>query len=681
MVVSNIDKSVSYQELKRVDPDDLSKESNLYQIEAKDIDIIIAIGRPKNTFADKNITYFPIYLVKHNNKVIQIGVYEIPSTNIMDYNDEKSELDVTRLNDPLLYTFATKDMINNLRLVPEDELMSKKEKEKAKEKEKEKEKANLKEKSNRPEAIVTEILIPQVRRDIFTARTNANIPEQLKPETSKDAANIREKYHKGENDIWTQRFMKNKNYVLIDNEGGGHCLFATIRDAFQSIGQDTTVDKLRNKISSEVKQDTYNDYKQRYIMYSNELTETKAESIRLKKEYDDYQLKLGSTIDRNQQLIIANAAKDTKIKWNRLKNEYEYAKENIKDVNFMKDVNNLEDLKKIMRTCGFWGDDWAINTLERILNIKLIILSSGIYNNGKGDVNNVLQCGSFVDPLIESRGEFNPEMYIIIDHTGAHYKLIGYKHKLIFSFKEIPYDIKRMIVDKCMERNAGIFSFIPDFVTLNASISGKGVQSPKFDELGEAKIMNLYDDNIIFSFNPISSDKHKPGKGTGEKIPVALEQQFAQLSKIPDWRKKLDRFWVQPFILNNHTWASVEHYYQASKFKKNSDQNFYLTFSLDSSTDLSKDPHMAKAVGSESGKYKGELIRPKTIILDPDFFTRRAQKELNDANTAKFTQIPDLRQVLVETKNAKLVHYKRGHEPEVMDDMMILRDKLTKHDL
>ena len=47
MVVSKIDSSVSYQELKRVDPADLSKESNLYQIESMGIDIIIAIGSPK----------------------------------------------------------------------------------------------------------------------------------------------------------------------------------------------------------------------------------------------------------------------------------------------------------------------------------------------------------------------------------------------------------------------------------------------------------------------------------------------------------------------------------------------------------------------------------------------------------------------------------------------------------
>ena len=685
MVVSKIDSSVSYQELKRVDPTDLNKESNLYQIEARGIEIIIAIGSPKNTFANKNITYFPIYLVKHNNKVIQIGVYEIPSTDIMDYNNEESELDVSRLNDPLLYTFATKEMIDKLRLVPEDETALKKvrekeEKEKTKAKDKEKEKGQEKEKEPGAKSSITEILIPQIRRDIFIARINANIPEKLKTETEKIATKIREKYHMGDKDLWIQSFMKNKNYVLIDNEGAGDCLFATIRDAFQSIGQDTTVTKLRDKIANDVKQNVFDEYIKRYTMYSNELLNTKSESIKLKNEYDSLQVKLGSTIDRNQQLIIMNAAKDTKKKWDRLKNEHEYAKSNIRDVAFMKDVKTLEDLKRIIRTCSFWGDEWAINTLERILNIKFIIFSSYIYNNGKGDVNNVLSCGTTVDPLIELNQTFNPEFYIMVDHTGSHYKLIGYKHKQILSFKEIPYDIKRMIVDKCMERNAGVFSFIPDFKTLHLSDTGtgKGVQLPNFDELGEAKIMNLYDDNIVFCFNPKSADKPMPGKGNGEKIPVNLEQQFAQLVKNTDWRKKLDRFWVQQFILNNHTWASVEHYYQASKFKKNSDQNFYLTFSLDSGTELSKDPHMAKAVGSESGKYKGELIRPSSVVIDTDFFSRRAQKDLNEANTAKFTQLPDLRSALVETKNAKLVHYKRGHAPEVMDDLMILRDKLAK---
>jgi predicted NAD-dependent protein-ADP-ribosyltransferase YbiA (DUF1768 family) len=676
MVVSKLDSSVSYQELKRVDPSDLSKQSSLYLIEAMGHEIIIAIGGPKNTFADKNITYFPVYLVKHNNKVIQIGVYEIPSTNIMDFMDETSELDVSRLNDPLFYTFATKDMIEKLRLVPEDDVSV----EKIKAKEAKEVKESKESKASKKSATITEILIPQIRRDVFTARVSANLPEKLKQETAKEAKSIRQKYHKGDKDTWVQRFMSNKNYTLIDNEGKGDCLFATIRDAFQSIGQDTTVGKLRNKIANEVKQNMYDEYKQRYLMYSNELASTKAQSIKMKKDYEGLQLKLASTIDHNQQLIISSEAKKTLKLYNILKNEHQFAKENIEDVKFMKDVNNLEDLKKIMRTCAFWGDEWTLNTLERILNIKFIVLSSDIYDNGKGDVNNVMQCPMAVDPLIEMKKEFTPEYYIIIDHTGDHYKLIGYKHKMIFSFKEIPYDIKRMIVDKCMERSVGIYTYIPDFVGLNGSDKGLGlgVQKPTFDELGEAKIMNLYDDNIVFEFNSKSNKKRTPGRGAGEKIPVELEQQFAQLANIPDWRKKLDRSWIQPFVLHNHRWASVEHYYQASKFRKNPDQNFYLSFSLDSGTDTSKDPHIAKAAGSESGKYKDELLRSTNIKEDVDF-DRRKQKELNDANVAKFTQNKDLAQALIETKNAKLLQYNRAANPDVEDDLMILRDKLANN--
>jgi hypothetical protein len=87
---------------------------------------------------------------------------------------------------------------------------------------------------------------------------------------------------------------------------------------------------------------------------------------------------------------------------------------------------------------------------------------------------------------------------------------------------------------------------------------------------------------------------------------------------------------------------------------------------------------MAKGAGGSTGKYKNEHIRPKTVTVDPDFFLKRATREMDRANTEKYKQNPELSVALVETKNAKLVLYRRGKEPEVLDDLMILRDKIFK---
>ena len=128
----------------------------------------------------------------------------------------------------------------------------------------------------------------------------------------------------------------------------------------------------------------------------------------------------------------------------------------------MKEVTNLAEFKEKLKTCYFWAETWAINTLESYLNIKMIILSSQNYANR--DSHNVLLCDTgFVNDSVLKQDSFEPDYYIITDYTGSHYKLITYKDNHIFSFNQIPDKIKNMIVKKCMEKNSGIYSFIPNF--------------------------------------------------------------------------------------------------------------------------------------------------------------------------------------------------------------------------
>ena len=680
MVVSKLEKDVNYPELKRIDPSDLGQQSTLYQIDLFNMDIIIAMGGPKNTFADKNITYYPVYLIKHNNKAIQIGVYEIHTTNNLDYLDADMSVDIEKLGDPLLYTFTTKSFIDKLRLIPEeDEEEKEKEKEKERERERKKEKAKSKEKEttkNKDKQITEDVLIPQIRKDIFTARVGAVIPELLKLEQSKHDKDIRDKYHRSTGDTWIQIFMSNTNYTITDNEGGGDCFFSVIRDAFLNIGQETTVRQLRNKLVNEVNQEIFTKFRNLYDMYADEVKNTSEQSILMKKENDQIKEQLLSTIDHAEQLRLKQRGDELQRAFNRLKREHNLAKENMKEFKYMKNITNLASFREFVKSRDFWAEDWSISVLERILNVKFIILHSNIHS--QGDKENVLQCSN-VDPILTSRGEFTPEYYIMLDYTGDHYKLIGYKHKKIFSFKELPYGIKKMVVNKCLERNSGGFSLIPDFQSFKSELMGSIPQKPiVFDDLGDAKIMGLYDDDIVFQFYKDSSNRFRPGKGSGEKIPPEKLIEFAQLHAIQDWRKKLDDYWIQPFAIDNNTWSSVVHYYQASKFKKNNPELF-LSFAIESGTELSRDPDMAKAAGSKTGKYNKTLIRPKTVEIDPDFYLGRAKDEMSKAQYAKFSQNDDLKEVLLDTKNAKLEHFRRGQDPETYDGLMIIRNKLSQN--
>jgi predicted NAD-dependent protein-ADP-ribosyltransferase YbiA (DUF1768 family) len=247
-----------------------------------------------------------------------------------------------------------------------------------------------------------------------------------------------------------------------------------------------------------------------------------------------------------------------------------------------------------------------------------------------------------------------------------------------------------------LETQSGAFCLIPQFKLFQRELGIRVDEIPNesLDDLLEEVHMDaassgssnrynrtngahLYTPDIVFQCYSNSNPNALPGAGAGERIPETEKIHFHKLTTFDNWRRKLSNSWNEPFMLDNHSWQSVDHYYQGSKFKNNN-REFYLKFSLDSRSELSADPILAKAAGSKSGKLNHKtIIRPSKITIDPDFFNNnRSEREIENALFAKFSQNKNLKDLLLATRNAKLVHYQRGSPPEINNPLMRVRHKL-----
>tara|TARA_Y100000389_G_scaffold19803_1_gene17167 strand:+ start:4797 stop:6605 length:1809 start_codon:yes stop_codon:yes gene_type:complete len=290
--------------------------------------------------------------------------------------------------------------------------------------------------------------------------------------------------------------------------------------------------------------------------------------------------------------------------------------------------------------------------------------------------------GSIIDPP-ESR---NPD-YVILTSLWRRYLKIDKKYsyedqvKILTEYYRVvdpsksDKDVKEL-VDRRRPRGSNIGTRIPTqpWLELCDKLNDKYNLHPLKMKEKDIKILkdNLFDPSVVFQFYSKSRDL-EPGKGSGEKIPDDKIPEYEELSKIKNWRKMLSNFYESEFTLDDKRWLSVEHYYQGAKFKKEN-PDFYEQFSLDSDSDISKDPNLAKSAGGKSGKSKGKIIRPSNIKMDKDFFLdNRSSNEMKRAQREKYKQNEELKRMLLLTKDAKLTHFSRGSPPIVFNETMELR--------
>ena len=489
MVLSKLDSRIKYDESRLVYDEDIGMDASLYEIfpDALEYKVNVAIGKIKYTYVEKNVIFFPLYLINNNEVIMRIGVFEVLSNKVTELMNELNEIDLTKLynTEPVLFSYANK---KTLREYSSD-----------------KPKINLKSDDEKDEK-------DEESDEVFDS-VKALGKQEIDFETEETAKTERENYVERVNTTWIEKFMKNNNYSLLDNEGEGDCFFYVLRDAFLGIGKETNVTRLRNILSYEADEETFQTYKLLFDNYKSSLLTSKEDSEKVKSELKLLKDKFKLTKDRNTQLMLQKQMKTKVDDFNRIKAEVELTKENLKEVKIMSGVKNLEAFRKKIRSCEFWADTWALSTMERIMNVKLILLSSEAYDTD--DKDNVLVCGQMNDSKLEGLGIFNPDYYIIVDFVGDHYKLITYRDKRMLTFQEIPHDLKRLILLKCLEGNDGYYNIIPDFAELKEQYKKDGDETlPVIEEEGT----KLFNDDTVFQIYPKSNDKPLPGKGSGEKI-------------------------------------------------------------------------------------------------------------------------------------------------------------------
>ena len=663
MVNSRIDSKIVYKESRNIDSDDMEYTSDIYKgiLYKKDINFIL--GKPNYKYIENGIIYLNIYLVNLDRIVSRIGVYELESYRYSKYLDDAGNIDLEKLEIPLLFKFTETFIMDkyNLKDFPEEVDKS--------DTDQEEEQEDIVSKSKDTEKYSEEDPSKFIQKSKSPIK---DILPPLKSQTLADSEEEKRIYYKDSDTTWVEEFMTNNNYKLIDNEGGGDCLFAVIRDGLEKIGKKISIKELRMRLSQEATQEIFINYKQQYEMFLKTYQILNKELKVIVEKNKELREKIKEISIRDEQKKIVKEASILSQRHKQIKDELAMTKELLKEYMFMKDVKTLGDFKAVINTCKFWAETWAISTLERILNIKLIILSSQQWR--EKEIDNILQCGQLNDTVLQERNEFKPDNYILVDYTGDHYRLITYKNRGAITFAEIPYDIKVLVVNKCMERQAGPFYIIPEFKNFADELK---IDVTDIDTTDVNVINSLYSNDIVFQFYSKSNGKPLPGKGSGETIPPEKVKDFTELSKIKEWRKKLSNFWTENSIkLDGLTWLSVEHYYQANKFKIGNPE-FYKLFAMESNSDISKEPELAKAAGSKTGKKGTQQLRDKKILMDKEF-DKNSRVIMEKAMYAKFTQHEELKKLLLETKNAKLVHFVRASPPQVFEDLMNVRKMIAK---
>ena len=655
MVRSNIDYSVEYQEHEYTLPSDKGFDASLYKLQWNKKDIICALGKQNNTYIAQGIIFFSVYVVSNDDIRERIGVYETRTGNKNNLTGVDGHIDLNKLGSILSFS-----------------------------------RANL--------------YIQEYYPLIKTSSIGSGVPmREITP---------------------IIKFTGKKVYGMFNVQNNSNCLFENIRHAMFEKGYDITSDYMRSIVSDRVTPEIFEFYESMYNMYNDIINAVSKNIAVLNDDYKSRKSEFNKTINKDAELE-KNIVQKLLNNYNEQKTYLSKLKHLIEGFEFIKINNTFEKFKMYIKSNKYWGDECSIMILEHEFGIKIILFYPSSYTNG--DIASVIQCDSVIPLYIRNKYNRtrNPVLYIILNcktpkhntrnANNTHYQLITCENKRTFNINTLDNVIKKYIAEKCIEHPECIYGTLPDFVKYIDSINYGNKTERVETSIQTLLNANLYNNETVFRFYDYSTDDDLPGTGSFEKIGAEGIEFYIKLSGCKDWRKKLSDMWISEFILDGKRWNSVEHFYQASKFKNNN-PSYYNKFalmpndvkskhsvsdrvndsigasigdnnSIDNETmKLSVDPYIATIAGGDApNKY-----RENSIITDPDFYTNtikctdgtiksRSRLTIERAQLAKFIQNPELKKIILATHRARLDKITPGSLDTISVTLAITRLYIQTH--
>jgi predicted NAD-dependent protein-ADP-ribosyltransferase YbiA (DUF1768 family) len=670
MVASKINHSVVYHEKRSVENDDIGKLASLYELEVENRliikqNLVVAIGNPMKKYLTKGIIFFPIYLITNKKKAIQIGVFEIVSKDLYKIIDKSEEADIKEienydlLNNPLLWNWVDNNFLKKQKLSP----------------------------------LVLEVEEHEEKAMVKIVEKEEEVVNQLFEESREKAEALRKENDKN----WISQFMKNEQYDIEDIPDTNESLFTAIKNAFSKINITLLEKTIRERYSNSkfvekdffFKKRIYDENTSRITQLQNRERELKKEKSRIEEEYK-----------KNKTLQLKEEHARVKGEIKLIKRDIDDLTESMKEIDF-ESINTIDKYREFIKSKKFSGDDNSLMYLESILNIKFIVFLKDA--NDENDIKSIVNCGKKNSELTT---DFIPEYYILLEYIEKtnRYNLIGYGGKFIFQFRELPYDLKEILSNKCVEGIEGNFINIPDFKNYHVNVKSRELPSNPEVNITIESLQRLNDGVKLLLYCSSSSSK-TPGKVSGEIMPENQKHKYIELKGIKNWRCILDNSYdgtdVNPednkkpyqFELNGFYWMSVDHYINAIKFIEEHPK-YYESFALAAvgeeseiirAGDLAKDVQLAQFIGNKpagtvfKGKENGDLkgyYRKKTIQIDSSYNEEKASTALYNALLSKFTQNNDFKKVLLATNDSLLIYAPPRKSQKEAEELMKVRDEI-----